>query len=431
MHCNPLTARVPGEATARPGAMQERLFTLDFVRGVAVLGILYANIVAYSQPFLASVWPGALTVPMDGADRGAWVVQFLLVDGKMRGLFAMLFGASMVLFTEAKGAALQARRLAWLGLFGLAHYFLLFRGDILFSYAVCGLAGLALGVQRLGAVAAFAAGTALYLFGAAFSSVIYLPELRVEHAALAACSDHAACLSRAIGAGSGYWDGLAGELAAARHETAVMLGSWTGIVGYNWSEHASGPLSAAFVSLFESFPAMLIGIGFFRMGVFSGRVAQGRLLGWGIAGLAIGLLLTWPLAAWLMREDDPRYLSYFVLTGPAQAARLPMILGFAAILSWLAPRMAQGWLGIRLMAAGRTAFSNYVGMSLVMAVVFQGWGLGLFGQLGRAELLVPVALGWALMLVWPLPWLARFRYGPLEWLWRCLTFGRILPVLRR
>ena len=80
------------------GYSGERLVTLDFIRGVAVLGILYANIVGFSQPMLAGVWPGALTVPMDGADRAAWWVQFLLIDGKMRGLFALLFGASLALF---------------------------------------------------------------------------------------------------------------------------------------------------------------------------------------------------------------------------------------------------------------------------------------------------------------------------------------------
>ena len=136
------------------------------------------------------------------------------------------------------------------------------------------------------------------------------------------------------------------------------------------------------------------------------------------------------MALMLMRANDPYYLSLFFVLGPAQDARLPMIFGLLAVLVWLAPRMAPGWLGQRLIAAGRMAFSNYIGMSLVMAIVFQGWGFGLFGELGRTEMLVPVVLGCCAMLLWSKPWLDRFAYGPLEWVWRCCTYGRIFPLKR-
>jgi len=111
-------------------------------------------------------------------------------------------------------------------------------------------------------------------------------------------------------------------------------------------------------------------------------------------------------------------------------ARLPMILGLAALLTWLAPRAGRTAPGRRLIAAGRTAFTNYLGTSLAMAFVFQGWGLAWFGKLDRAELLVPVVTGWLIMLAWPVWWLARYRYGPLEWLWRCLTYARFYPLRR-
>ena len=65
-----------------------------------------------------------------------------------------------------------------------------------------------------------------------------------------------------------------------------------------------------------------------------------------------------------------------------------------------------------------------------MMLVFQGWAGGLFGELHRAELMLAVALGWVLMLAWSAPWLAHFRYGPLEWLWRCLTYGKLFPMRR-
>ena len=76
------------------------------------------------------------------------------------------------------------------------------------------------------------------------------------------------------------------------------------------------------------------------------------------------------------------------------------------------------------------AFSNYLGTSIIMMFVFHGWALGLFGQLGRVELIGVVLVAWTAMLAWSKPWLARFRYGPLEWLWRCLTYGKVFPLRR-
>ncbi|OCC25286.1 hypothetical protein MB02_01015 [Croceicoccus estronivorus] len=417
----------------RPGAGRDRLVTLDFIRGVAVLGILYANIVGYSEPMLAAAWPGALSVPMDTGDRIAWAVQLMAIDGKMRGLFALLFGASLALFTDAKGGELQVRRLVWLGVFGLAHYFLLFRGDILFSYAVCGLLVVAIGAHRLGASAALAVGIVLYLLGAAFSVVPYLADLPGEKVALLSCPDMAQCLSAAEP--ESYWSQVSSALTRAEDEANVMRGSWLGIVAYNLTHHGSGPFWGAYFALFESFPAMLLGIGFYRAGIFAKQDRQAgakprRLLLWSIVGIVTGSALSWPFIAWLMRTNDPLYLTFFVLLGPAQVARLPVILGLAGVLAWLAPRVADGWLGRRFTAAGRMAFSNYIGTSLIMAIVFQGWGFGLFGTFGRLDMMVPVLLGWAVMLAWSYPWLKRFEYGPLEWCWRCLTYGRWFSVRR-
>ena len=424
--------RDPAETNGGGGARSPgRLVTLDFIRGIAVLGILYANIVGYAQPAVTSVWPGALPEPMSLADRIVWFVQFLLIDGKMRGLFAVLFGAGLVLFTEAKGNALQWRRLAWLGLFGAAHYFLLFRGDILFSYALCGMVVLVIGAHRLPAATALALGVAFYVLGAVFQAQPFFAALPEESAALAACADAARCI--AAGGEDAYWANYAGVLGDAARETAVMRGGLWGIVGYNWTEHGTGLLSGGLMALCESFPSMLIGIGLYRAGLFDGGFdgdRDRRLLRWGLAGIAAGLLLTAPLAVWLVRAGDPFYLTFMIALGPAQIARLPMVLGLAAWLAWLAPRAADTALGQRLIAAGRMAFSNYLGTSLLMAMIFQGWGLGFFGEWGRAVLLLPMLFGCAVMLAWSRPWLARFAYGPLEWLWRCLTYGRIFPLKR-
>ena len=137
----------------QPVGAGERIVTLDFVRGIAVLGILFPNIVAYGNVTLAYNWPKALPGGPEPFDVAVWLFQLVLIDGKFRGLFTLLFGAGMMLFMErawARGATrrLQARRLFWLALFGLAHFYLLWTGDILFMYALAGFGG----VQRAVAV---------------------------------------------------------------------------------------------------------------------------------------------------------------------------------------------------------------------------------------------------------------------------------------
>src|SRR6478735_5872772 len=142
----------PAPAAATPDAPvagDERILALDFIRGIAVLGILFPNIVAHGDAILSYFWPPNLPGGATEADKAFWLFQLVLIDGKFRGLFTLLFGAGMVLFMErgwARGATrwLQARRLLWLGLFGLIHYFFIWTGDILFLYAVSGLVALAM-----------------------------------------------------------------------------------------------------------------------------------------------------------------------------------------------------------------------------------------------------------------------------------------------
>jgi uncharacterized protein len=176
---------------------------------------------------------------------------------------------------------------------------------------------------------------------------------------------------------------------------------------------------------------MLVGMALYRLGLFGGRFDRARMRRWGWTGFVGGALLSLPLGLWALTAGFPLMLTQFVFSGAAQFAHLPMILGLAALLTLWAPVASRGWLGSRVVAAGRMAFSNYVGSSLVMMLVFQGWaGIGLYGELHRAGLLLIVLAAWAVMLIWSKPWLGRFRHGPLEWLWRCLTYGRLFPFTR-
>ena len=133
---------------------------------------------------------------------------------------------------------------------------------------------------------------------------------------------------------------------------------------------------------------------------------------------------------WLWRAHFALPLTLVVWLGPAALGRLASTIGYAALAVLLARRFAPSALGARLVACGRMAFSNYIATSLVMTFIFHGWGLGFYASVGRLELMGFVVLGWALMLGWSKPWLARVRFGPLEWAWRSLTYGQIAPFRR-
>lgn len=410
-----------------PAPKSERFVALDFVRGVAVMGILLLNIVGFAWPEVVYMSPRAPGGPPASAQEDwTWLAIFVLADGKFRGLFSLLFGASLLLFVtraDAKaeaeggpdGAMLQKRRLRWLAAFGLAHFFLLWWGDILFLYAVCGFAALAARdwpVRRLvrWALTIYAAGAlamgALMAFPAA--QWLGLPEIP----GASATEMEQTYRTQAI------------------EERSVMLGPWPAQVAHTVSENWYGPLVGVALIWFETLPLMMLGMALFKGGLFAGKWSDARLRRWAWRGIAGGLVLTLPIAAWLRAEQFPLTLVMFAWLSPAMLARLPAIVGYAALLVLAARYVAGSRVGERVVAAGRMAFSNYLGTSLLMTFLFHGWGLGLYARYGRLELLAFVLLGWMVMLAWSKPWLARFRYGPLEWAWRSLTYGRIEPLRR-
>lgn len=410
---------------AERGAAQ-RIASLDFIRGIAVLGILAANIVAFGQPFAAYMYPAAFLVPTGDPDGWQWVAQFVLVDGKMRGLFTLLFGAGIVLFMEkawARGASrwLQVRRLFWLMIFGLIHFFMIWRGDILFLYSIAGMVALACVKWR--AKTQLIIGLIGYLLGALLLLAMTGPLAFIADTSLGDRAEFAEMRA-------GLEASEAEALADAQSEAAVMTqGSYGDFVVANVTEH--GPDLAVNVLLFalETLPLMLIGMALFRMGLFSAGLNSARQKRWGWIGVGAGSALTLAVALWAQAAGFGYWTTISAFTAFQTLPRLAVVLGLAALLALWAP-VATGWLGKRLSAAGRAAFTNYLGTSMLMVLVFHPWAGGLWGELNRPQLYLVVLAAWVVMLAWSKPWLERFRYGPLEWAWRCLTYGRIFPLAR-
>ena len=402
----------------RPG----RIATLDTIRGFAVCGILIMNIVSMGEPGYAYVDPhyygGA-----QGADLAAWGVAYVLAEGKLRALFTMLFGASLLLITDAAEdrtpgpARVHYARIFWLFLFGMIHAWFVWYGDILVEYAICGAIAFPARKWQPGALG-FAA-FCLIGFDAIrsliqFHDMVVLRDLatgphppadavREWHKVLAATVPSPSLIARELHL---YRGGLADVFAARAPTTALYQFTLT---------PSAVPGSLGFVFL-----GMLL----YRLGFWTGDWGRRRyrLI---VASGAIAILLYVPLALSIVAHHfDPAFLP--LADALSLLLRPFLALAYASILILMVRAGTARRLTNRLAAAGRMAFSNYLGTSLVMTTIFYGYGLGLFGRLDRAQLYLLVVGQWLLILGWSEPWLRHFRYGPFEWAWRSLSQGRLV-----
>ena len=400
----------------------ERIATLDIVRGFAVMGILAMNIVAFAMPGAAYLNPMAYGT-QGPADLASWVFSFILIDGKMRGLFSFLFGASLLLVVERAEASGQSparvhySRMAWLLVFGLIHFYLIWWGDILALYAPIGM----IAFLFRGFPARQMLHTGAFLILAQFA-LFTLFALNMFQQQAAAAAPGASAAARA--AWADMQDGLGLYTPAALAEVlASYRGSWLHIVADNWANNARAPLNSLWEFGAETLAYMLFGMAALRSGFLTGAWADRTYVRIAAIGFGIGIP-AYAVFAWLILRahfEVPELVAFSV-AAPV-LTRPPMIVATAAILILLT--RGRGALTRRAAAAGRAAFSNYLGTSILMTGIFYGWGLGLFGSLSRVQLWIPVIAMWVVMLLWSKPWLDRFNYGPFEWLWRSLARGRM------
>lgn len=390
-----------------------------------MLGILAVNVLSFAAPGSAAYSPDVMQ-PGSMADRWAFAFTFVLFEGKMRALFSILFGAGLLLFIERRKAAgtdgpmLQVRRLLWLALFGLLHFALLWDGDILLLYACVGLGALFLRRAPARDLALIAA--LLFSVWQIWGSASWLPSVWQEARVAAGTAT-----PREEAAHAAY---LAALHQADRADATATLAPYTTEVSTRLTSRWDYPLAVIAQTWGETLTYVMVGMALLRSGFFAGMWPRRRMIMLAGGGLAIGLVLTLAFTGWAVAAGWPAAAMRMAVGHALGWPHLLMALGYAALLVLAAPILLRGGLGRRLEAAGQMAFSNYIATSVMMTALFNGWGLGLFGQLGPALLWPIVLLAWALMLVWSKPWLARHRHGPLEWLWRCLTEWRLIPLRR-
>lgn len=400
-----------------------RIPAMDVLRGCAVMGILWMNITAFAHPSAAYFNPAA-TGSLSIADRIVWLVGFVAVDGKMRGLFSLLFGASMLLLIDkAEMAGRDGRRVhiirsAWLFLFGLAHYLLLWWGDILMVYAIIGLVAIP-----------FVGKDAMALVKWAF--LFFLLHFLLVAATIASLY---AWQQASIGpdAATGYADFMAGlsdpASPSVKQEVALYRSGFAQLVSHHVAGYPSDWLRSLMFTSLDTLGFMLLGMAMLKGGFLTGRWQIDQYRRTARHCLLIGAPPMIALGGWLIWRGFPPLATMGAVLAWSFPFRIPLTVGWAALILWLFQRHNGAAVFARIGAAGRTALTNYLGTSLAMTAIFQGWGLGLFGHVPIATLPLFVLGGWALMLAWPLWWTNRFAQGPLEWLWRSLTTGNMQKI---
>jgi uncharacterized protein len=412
----------------RPDAAGGRENAIDAVRGLAVLGILLLNVVGFGLPTAAYTNPG-VAGGSTGPDLWTWAISYVLVESKMRALFSMLFGASMLLVAErATGrspgpAGVHYRRMAVLFVIGMIHAWFIWYGDILTFYAVIG--AIAFLARKLSVRWLVGLGVLLLAMQGASThgEGVRLAQVRAAAEAPAATAEQRA-----------QWAEERAFYAPTPEEVAAETRGYLGGVAEVFATRA--PVIREFqLVLFplafalEVAGMMLIGMALLKSGWVLGRRSAAHYATVAAAGFAIGVPVFTSLAHMQMAggwEGDV----YLRAEGISVVARVPVALGWAALVLWAWKRLGENSLP-RLRAVGRMAFTNYLMASLMMTTLFYGYGLGLFGSLSRWQLVVIVVPAvWALQLLWSKPWLERHLYGPFEWLWRTLARGQAQPWRR-
>jgi uncharacterized protein len=372
----------------------------------------------------------------------SWALFRILIEGKMRCLFSMVFGASVILLTSRaeqrsgdSGADIYYRRNLWLALFGLAHAFLLFWGDILYPYALCGL--ILFPFRKLSAKNLLMIGVFFIILKSGWSTIdaFQLQERRMLAASAAEAEKAGRTLTaketeakHAIEAqrkqrkpspeelekDARPWRGRAWEGIVARVKLAA---SWHGLPFYDRSNA-------------DIWSMMFVGMGLFKLGVFSAARSYRFYMWMAVTGFLIGFPLN-SYNAWLSWISNFDRLTFLYTYTAYDLERLPIALADTAVLMMLCKAGALRSLISRLAAVGQTALSNYILQSVICSFVFTGYGFALYGRLQRYQLYYVVAASWVVSLALSPIWLRRYRFGPLEWCWRSLTYWKRQAMRRR
>lgn len=371
----------------------ERNVTLDFVRGVAILGILLLNINGFGLPkaaYLNPAWYGDIT----SRDAWTWAVLDLFAQVKFLTLFALLFGAGLQLLLPRGKRWIQSR-LTLLALLGFIHGLLFWDGDILLAYALVGLISWRLVREARDVKSLFKTGAMLYLMGVGL--LVLLGLIADTGQSRSWIPDASTLLYER------YWK-INGGMEAVSNRVD-MLSSNLLALGAQYGWQLAG--------------MMLMGAALMRSGWLKGQFSLRHYRRTGASLIALGMAINLPaiIAQWQLGWDY-RWCA-FLLQAPREISAPLQTLGYAALAWGFWPQICRSRLAMAIACVGRMALTNYILQTLICTTLF--YRFELFMKFDRLTLLAFVVPVWLINIVFSLLWLRYFRQGPLEWLWRQLT----------
>lgn len=402
--------------------LDERISSIDTIRGIALLGLLTMNLVGMAMPFGAYLSPTVFRVD-DFLNFSIFSIFFVFADQKFMGMFSLLFGASVLLLIErlqAKGKAslgVHYRRNFILMLIGLAHGVYLWEGDVLLIYGFCALLLYPLHRSSPWVLTLFAGvllAASVYTSGDFAGSI---PDYSVQE----------------------FYD-----VQALLYPSAEMIddikqlysGSYQDIVNHRLGleEETSSALMQFDILILVSTFYRALGMMCLGMALYKWHFLQGQL---SIAlyknGLLFGLLLgvTVSLWSWFVGINSEwsveRYFDHWGVLPLNTIGSVALVIAYISGIILLCRFQWATALQKRLQALGQTALTHYLLQSLIGTTVVYGYGLGLWGELARWQLVILMLMIWCFQL-WLAPlWLRYFRQGPMEYIWRCLTYFSLPP----
>ncbi len=398
-----------------PTSDTDRIILLDVLRGFAVLGILIMNIQSFAMVGSTYLNPTS-TGDLTGVNWWIWAGSHVFANQKFMTIFSLLFGAGILLFAEkieAKGrrpAGIYYRRIFILIFIGLLHAYLLWYGDILFTYGVCGL--FVYLFRKFKAKWLFTFGllaisvhTLIYL--SLNSTVPYMPNESLQELKAYREPSPVAIQAETQIYQSGWLTQMVHRIPSAIFFQTVIFLIWTG-----W--RAGG--------------LMLVGMALYKWGVLTGKLSSKTYLILFITNILIGFSTVIYGIIRNYAENWSLEYSFYMGTLPNEWGSLFVSFGYICLFCYLYPIIKDHIVTKSLANVGRLALTNYLMQTIICTTIFYGHGFGMFGQVNRIEQILIVLMIWVFQILISNMWVKHYRFGPFEWFWRTLTYWKVQPI---
>lgn len=412
-----------------PTQKLERIGSLDFLRGVAILGIVLINIESFSYP---DPWSPFKYGFGDSLDRSTRFWVYFLAQGKFFSMFTLLFGVGFYIFLERlehknfglRAMDIYARRLLWLFVIGVLHAYLIWDGDILYHYATCGLI--------LFPFRSFSAKQLVVILLVPVSVVLYntyertASTKRQYNSYLKAINIQVELLTENDKEAITRWENRTREKTSVDTPTETVRNTYYQSIVAN-SKHSKVHRGVILYQgiFIRTLIMMILGILLYELGVFQDYNAVKYYWPTTIIILIVALIMNYiRYYHWTYEYFNPVKNVWlgWLFAFPKECLGLAYIL----FLNGLYQRFLQKIKVNPVSDAGKMALTNYIMQSIICGYIFYGYGLGKYNLYTRSELLIIVAIIWVIQLIFSWLWLRRFRYGPIEWVWRKLTYRTLL-----